>query len=203
MRKGKGWLFLASSIILFFFILGVGPSLAQEKYVTYLSLADYTGAIAGLNVPADQGVEDYITELNNVRGGVEGVKIKFIGVDTRYDVARAVSAYKRYRNEPKLLVMNTIGTPLAKAIAPLATKDKVIQLTAGDGEFQVKQSRIFLWSPSYQDCFGAAVDWMIQDWRAKGNAGMPKIGFIGWDNPMGKEFLKGGRNTWRRPDVPF
>ncbi|HEX7373123.1 MAG TPA: hypothetical protein VF372_09890, partial [Thermodesulfobacteriota bacterium] len=77
MRKGKGWLLFASSVIPFFFILGMGPSLAQEKYVTYLSLADYTGAIAGLNVPADQGVEDYITELNNVRGGVEGVKIKF------------------------------------------------------------------------------------------------------------------------------
>jgi len=203
MRKGKGWILLASSVILFFSVLGMGSSWAQEKFVTYLSLADYTGAIAGLNVPADQGVEDYITELNNVRGGVEGVKIKFIGVDTRYDVARAVSAYKRYRNEPKLLVMNTIGTPLAKAIAPLATKDKVIQLTAGDGEFQVKQSRIFLWSPSYQDCFGAAVDWMIQDWKAKGSAGMPKIGFIGWDNPMGKEFLKGGKEYVEKTGAPF
>jgi branched-chain amino acid transport system substrate-binding protein len=203
MRKGKGWLLCASSVIPFFFILGICPSLAQEKYVTYLSLADYTGAIAGLNVPADQGVEDYITELNNVRGGVEGVKIKFIGVDTRYDVARAVSAYKRYRNEPKLLVMNTIGTPLAKAIAPLAAKDKVIQLTAGDGEFEVKKSRIFLWSPSYQDCFGAAVDWMIGDWKAKGKSGMPKIGFIGWDNPMGKEFLKGGKEYVERTGCPF
>jgi hypothetical protein len=36
-----------------------------------LSLADYTGAIAGLNVPADMGVEDYFKDLN-ARGGVGG-----------------------------------------------------------------------------------------------------------------------------------
>jgi branched-chain amino acid transport system substrate-binding protein len=54
-------------------------------------------------------------------------------------------------------------------------------------------SRIFLWSPSYQDCFGGAVDWMVSDWKAKGKSGLPKVGFIGWDNPMGKEFLRGGK----------
>ena len=91
-------------ILTFLFVMGVFQSYAQkEQFVTYLSLADYTAAIAGLNVPADMGCEDYIKDLNS-RGGVDGVKIKFIGEDTRYDVARGVSAYKRYRTEPKLLV---------------------------------------------------------------------------------------------------
>ncbi len=106
-------------------LIGAAQSHAAEKEVTYLSLADYTAAIAGLNVPADMGCEDYIKDLNS-RGGVDGVKIKFIGVDTRYDVARGVSAYKRYRTEPKLLVANAIGTPIGKAVAPLATKDKIV-----------------------------------------------------------------------------
>src|SRR4030042_1516024 len=174
-------------ILTFLFVVGVTQIYAQtEKFVTYLSLADYTAAIAGLNVPADMGCEDYIKDLNS-RGGVDGVKIKFIGVDTRYDVARGVSAYKRYRTEPKLLVANAIGTPIGKAVAPLATKDKIVQLVPGDGEFQAHIGRIFVWGPTYQDAFAATVDWLLADWKTKGKQGMPKLGFISWDSAYGQE----------------
>jgi len=175
----------------FLFVIGVIPGHAQKE-VTYLSLADYTAAIAGLNVPADMGCEDYIKDLN-ARGGVDGVKVKFIGVDTRYDVARGVSAYKRYRTESKLLVINAIGTPIGKAVAPLATKDKLITLVPGDGEFQANLGRIFVWGPTYQDSFAATVDWILSDWKKKGKAGAPKVGYISWDNAYGKEFLRGGK----------
>jgi len=176
-----------------FVMMGVYQSYAQkEKFVTYLSLADYTAAIAGLNVPADMGCEDYIKELNS-KGGVDGVKVKFIGVDTRYDVARGVSAYKRYRTEPKLLVANAIGTPIGKAVAPLATKDKLVTLVPGDGEFQANLGRIFVWGPTYQDSFAATIDWLLADWKKKGKTGIPKLGYISWDNAYGKEFLRGGK----------
>jgi len=179
-------------VLAFIGLIGVAQSHAAEKQVTYLSLADYTAAIAGLNVPADMGCEDYIKDLNS-RGGVDGVKIKFIGVDTRYDVARGVSAYKRYRTEPKLLVANAISTPLGKAVAPLATRDKIVQLVPGDGEFQANLGRIFAWGPTYQDSFAASIDWILSDWKAKGKAGTPKVGYISWDNSYGREFLRGGK----------
>jgi len=51
-------------IFTFLFVIGVLQSSAAEKEVTYLSLADYTAAIAGLNVPGDMGTEDYFKELN-------------------------------------------------------------------------------------------------------------------------------------------
>jgi branched-chain amino acid transport system substrate-binding protein len=124
---------------------------------------------------------------------VDGVKIKFIGVDTRYDVARGVSAYKRYRTASKLLVANAIGTPIGKAVAPLATKDKIVQLVPGDGEFQANLGRIFAWGPTYQDSFAASIDWILSDWKAKGKPGTPKVGYISWDNSYGREFLRGGK----------
>jgi branched-chain amino acid transport system substrate-binding protein len=179
-------------IFAFLFVIGVFQSGAAEKEVTYLSLADYTAAIAGLNVPADMGCEDYIKELN-AKGGVDGVKIKFIGVDTRYDVARGVSAYKRYRTASKLLVTNAIGTPIGKAVAPLVSKDKLITLVPGDGEFQANLGRVFIWGPAYQDALAATVDWLLADWKKKGKTGMPKLGFISWDSPYGKEPLRGGK----------
>ncbi len=172
-------------------ISSILPGYAQKE-VTYLSLADYTAAIAGLNVPADMGCEDYFKELN-AKGGVDGVKVKFIGVDTRYDVARGVSAYKRYRTESKLLVVNAIGTPIGKAVAPLVAKDRLITLVPGDGEFQAHLGRVFIWGPAYQDSFAATMDWVLSDWKKKGKTGAPKVGYISWDNPYGKEFLRGGK----------
>ncbi len=187
-------------VIALILMMGSLKSEGAEKFVTYLSLADYTAAIAGLNVPADMGCEDYIKDLN-ARGGVDGVKIKFIGVDTRYDVARGVSAYKRYRTELKLLVVNAIGTPIGKAVAPLVAKDKLITLVPGDGEFQAHLGRVFIWGPAYQDSFAATIDWIISDWKRKGKPGMPKVGYISWDNPYGKEFLRGGKEYAEKMQV--
>jgi len=165
---------------------------AKEKAVIYLSLADYTGPIAGLNVPADKGTEDYINDIN-AKGGVDGVKIKFIGIDTRYDVARAVSAYKRYRRTPKLLVVNSIGTGIARAVGRLLARDKRVQLTPGDGEFQAHLGSTFIWGPAYQDAFAALMDWVMDDWKARGKSGVPVVGYMSWDNPYGREPLRGGK----------
>jgi ABC-type branched-subunit amino acid transport system substrate-binding protein len=190
-KKRLLFLVMALSICL---SLGVFSSacFAQEREVAYLSLADYTGPIAGLNVPADMGLEDYIKEVNG-KGGVEGIRIKFIGIDTRYDVARAVSAYKRYRRAPKLLMVNSISTGIGKALARLIERDKRAQLVPGDGEFQAHIGRNFIWGPAYQDAFAAMMDWVMDDWKAKGKSGAPVVGYLSWDNPYGREPLRGGK----------
>ncbi|MFW6114693.1 MAG: ABC transporter substrate-binding protein [Thermodesulfobacteriota bacterium] len=167
-------------------------SFAKQKEVIYLSLADYTGPIAGLNVPGDMGLEDYIKEVNG-QGGIGGIKIKFIGIDTRYDVARAVSGYKRYRRTPRVLMVNSISTGIGKALARLIEKDKRAQLVPGDGEFQAHIGRTFIWGPAYQDAFAVMMDWVMDDWKAKGKSGAPVVGYISWDNPFGREPLRGGK----------
>ena len=187
LRGFMGALFLILALALY-----PAPGMGAEKYVSYLSLADYTGPIAGLNVPADMGCEDYFKYLNE-RGGVEGVTVKFIGVDTRYDVARGISAYKRYRKAHKLLVLNAINTGLGKALTPLVKRDKLIMLVAGEGEAQALIGYRFIWGQCYQDAFGAVLDWMVEDWNKKGNPGKPVVGFMSWDNPYGREPFRGGK----------
>jgi branched-chain amino acid transport system substrate-binding protein len=174
-------------------ISGCAPKAApQEKVITYLSLGDYTGPIAGLNVPTDVGCGDMFKEIN-ATGGIDGVRVNAIFVDTRYDVARGVSAYKRYRTEPKLLVLNAISTGLGKAIMPMTAKDKVVQLAPGDGEFQAKVGWVFSWGDTFQNRGGACIDFILEDWKAKGKSGMPTVGYIAWDNPFGWELLRGGK----------
>ena len=195
--KGKYLLFgaiLLSVVLVLPVVSGCAPKAAlppKEKIVTYLSLGDYTGPIAGLNVPADTGCGDMFKEINEK--GVDGVKVNFIGVDTRYDVARGVSAYKRYRTEPKLLLVNPVGTPLGKAIAPMASKDKVVSYAPADGEFQAFIGWQFTWGVCYQNAFGDTINFILEDWKAKGKSGTPVIGYICWDSAYGREPLRGGK----------
>ncbi len=196
MSKGKYLLFgviLLAVVLAMPAVSGCAPAAPpKEKVISYLSLGDYTGPIAGLNVPADTGCEDMFKEIN-ATGGVDGVKVNTIFVDTRYDTARGVSAYKRYRTEPKLLVVNAISTPFGKAIMPMTMKDKVVQLAPGDGEAQAHIGWVFPWGVCYQNAFGATIDFILKDWQAKGKTGSPLIGYMSWDTAYGREPLRGGK----------
>lgn len=180
--------------LLIFLVVTFTTSHAAEKQVAYLSLSDYTGPVAGIVAPGDMGAVDFFKYIND-KGGVQGVKIRFITVDTRYDVARAMSAYKRYRKTPKLLLTVAQGTHMGKAIYPILERDKLIMSIPGDGEFVSKNKigRAFTTGDCYQDTFGAALDWMVRDWEKKGKPGKPTIGYIGFDSSAGKEPLRGGK----------
>ena len=176
-------------------ILGCGPKEAvpeEEKYIAYLSLSDYTGPAASMNLAGEMGTTDYFKYFND-EGGVNGVKVKFIGVDTRYEVARAISAYHMYRREPNLMVVFIPNTGAAKALSPLLEEDKRLALSPGASDFQLHPGRVFGLGPLYQDGFGAVVDFVLQDWQNQGKTGRPKLGYIHWDNSPGRESLLGGR----------
>ncbi|MBW2020699.1 MAG: ABC transporter substrate-binding protein [Deltaproteobacteria bacterium] len=175
-------------------LLMVSPNISYgaEKSVAYLSLSDYTGPVAGIVTPGDMGAEDYFKYINE-KGGIRGVKIRYITVDTRYDVARAMSAYKRYHKTPRLLITVANGTHIGKAIYPILERDKLIMSAPGDGEFVAKIGRTFITGQCYQDTFGAALDWMVKDWQEKGNHGKPIVGYIGFDSAAGREPLRGGK----------
>lgn len=191
MRKKRSLLLVLAAVITAV-CFGATPAMAKDKEVVFLDLTDMTGAIAGLAGNGSAWCKATFDYYND-RGGIDGVKIKYIGIDTRYDVARALSAYKRYRRTPKLLLANTVSTGLGKAIYPLIKRDKLTNYTPGDGEFQAKLSRTFIYSTPYQDGFSAALDWMLEDWKKKGNSDVPVVGFMSWDNPYGREPFRGGK----------
>ena len=164
---------------------------AAEKSVTYLSLSDLTGPGAGLVFPIVEAVGFAFDDINS-KGGIKGVKINQIVVDTRYDTARTVSAYKRYRTEPKAFWVFIPLTPGVKALAAQMEADKLPCTTPADGEFQAKIGWVFLAGAPYQDAFAATLDWIVKDWKAKGKPGMPTVGYMSWDSQYGREALRGG-----------
>ena len=192
----KAWLIFTTILIslsLSVPLLNCAPSAApEEKFVTALSLSDMTGPGAGLVFPVVESFGIGFDDIND-RGGVDGVKIKHLVVDTRYDTARTVSAYKRYRTEHKVIFAFIPLTPGVKALASQMEADKIPSMTPADGEFQAKPAWVFLAGAPYQDGFAASLDWMVNDWKSKGKSGMPTIGYMSWDSQYGREALRGGK----------
>ena len=182
------WMVLLLAMVLMLW----GPGSAQAEEVKFLDLTDYTGPVAGLALPGSWGYEDYFKDLN-AKGGVEGVKIKYIGVDTRYDVVRGLSAFKRYRRDKDIVAVGTVSTPFVKMLQRLTRKDKMVIIVTGDGEFQAHIGNFFIWGPAYQDAFAATLDWIKKDWTDKGKSGSPKVGFMSWDSAYGREPFRGGK----------
>jgi ABC-type branched-subunit amino acid transport system substrate-binding protein len=181
-------------MILCALLLGMGSLTASvmAKEISFLDLSDFTGPVAGLALPGSMGLEDYIKDIN-ARGGIDGIKVKYIGVDTRYDVARALSAYKRYRRDKNVLCVNIVSTPLGKMLERLTRKEKVVIMIPGDGEFQAHPGNFFPWGPVYQNAFSATIDWILADWKKKGMSGAPKVAVLSWDSAYGREMLRGGK----------
>jgi branched-chain amino acid transport system substrate-binding protein len=174
------------------------PAMATE--VAFLDLSDFTGPVAGLALPISSGLEDYIKEING-KGGVEGVKIKYIGVDTRYDVARTISAFKRYARDTQVVAMGIVSTPAGKMLQRLTTDQPITCTVPGDGEFQAHLGNFFTWGPTYQDAFAATIDWVLADWKKKGKDGAPSIAVLSWDNAYGREMLRGGQEYAEKKGV--
>ncbi len=173
---------------------------AMAEEVAYLDLSDFTGPVAGLTVPSSSGLEDYIKDIN-ARGGIDGVKVKYIGVDTRYDVARTISAYKRYARDTEVVAMGIVSTPAGKMLQRLTRKKPIACTVPGDGEFQAHLANFFTWGPTYQDAFAAAIDWVLEDFKKKGKEGAPSIAVLSWDNAYGREMLRGGKEYAEKKGV--
>lgn len=181
-------------MVLCVLLLGMGSLTASvmAQEISFLDLSDFTGPVAGLALPGSIGLEDYLKDVN-ARGGIEGLKVKYIGIDTRYDVARALSAYKRYRRDKNVLAVNIVSTPLGKMLERLTRNEKLVIMIPGDGEFQAHPGNFFPWGPVYQNAFAATIDWILADWKKKGMSGAPKVAVLSWDSAYGREMLRGGK----------
>ena len=197
-RKITGIIGVCLLLAVWMYIPGISHGAAKE--VIYLSLADYTGPSGGLDANIQKGTEDFFKYIND-EGGVGGVTVKFIGIDTRADVARVVSGYKRYRRNPKVLAFWNNSTPSNKVIIPLATRDKLVMLTPASGEAVAEAGVTFCWGQTYQDGFSGAVDWMVEDWKNKGKQDLPTIGYFSWDNGYGRAHMQGGKGYAEKKGV--
>jgi len=113
-------------------ILASGAGLAQQQREIVIGIqCDRTGPtqIVGVNMCA--AYQDYIN-LVNLRGGVEGYRIKGHEIDNEYKVPPAVEAYERQKAEGAVSIM-LYGTPQTQALTQRLTEDKIPGTAPGFG----------------------------------------------------------------------
>ncbi|MDR3465806.1 MAG: ABC transporter substrate-binding protein [Xanthobacteraceae bacterium] len=159
---------------------------AQEKVIRFAMPQDFTRVYTFVTVEYSQGQRDYISMVN-AKGGVNGYQILADVTDHANDLPRALEAYERAKAQGALLV-DPLSTPVARALVPRATADKINLITAFSGRSDAADGEtfpfVFPMSPNYWTQAGLLIDFFRQqDGDLKGK----KICFVHIDTPFGKE----------------
>jgi branched-chain amino acid transport system substrate-binding protein len=173
--------------------LALGPVAATAQEIKVGGIFDLTGITSDVGKPYAQGVQDAVAWVN-AGGGVNGKKIKLVGVDYGYKIPEAVSAYKRLLNDEKVVMINGWGTGDTLALKEFVNKDKVPYFSAsfaGDLTDPARTPYNFFVAPSYSDQLRAWLSWLKSDWSDKSRN--PRVAFFYGDNAYGKAPIEAGR----------
>ena len=161
------------------------PALASHDIVIGLQ-CDRTGPTNNIGPFLCPGAHDYV-RLVNLKGGVEGHKIRVIETDTEYKVPPAVEAYERHKKEGAV-VIGVYGTPQTYALAQKLNEDKIPGTSPGFGIGASKDGSkypfVFPVAASYWAQSAGAVKFAKDE---LGGLKGKKIAYLFYDNPAGRE----------------
>jgi len=131
------WMLVAVSLLL------AGPVLGQEKEQWMPLLCYRTGPYAPGGSGLCGGMEDYF-DLVNLKGGVEGMKLRWEECETAYSPPRGVECYERTKKESGgACVYHPISTGITYALMERATEDKIPLTTLGYGRADCQDGKTF------------------------------------------------------------
>ena len=173
-----------------------GAALAQKKYDPGADDKEIKiGAIHPYSGPASaygtigKAIGAYFEKVN-AEGGVNGRKIKYIGLDDGYNPAKTVEmARKLVEEDEALLVFNPLGTPSNTAIQKYLNQKKVPQLFVATGATKWGDPKNFPWTMGWQPTYQAEGRiYAAHVLETKPNA---KIAVLYQNDDYGKDYLKG------------
>ncbi|HYY16520.1 MAG TPA: ABC transporter substrate-binding protein, partial [Gammaproteobacteria bacterium] len=171
-------------------LLNVPMAYGQSKEPILIGVMyDQTGPTSVWGVPVAQGARDY-TRLINKQGGVHGHPIEWVEHEMGYKVPNAVEGYERFK-AAGVVSFWSWGTPIVYALWERATTDKLPTTTPGFGRADATDGErfpyIFPMMATWWSQTGGAVKFVMDQWAKEGKAGKPKVAFLYWDNPAGRE----------------
>jgi len=132
---------------------------SAEKEVVIGSASDLTGPFAGSATGISEGRKGYVRYVNEKLGGIKGVRVKIIDVDTGFNIDREVSAFKKFRDEDKALFMQNQNSGAAYAI------ERIIEESGKGG-----MARTHTAAPT--NIFRGPGSWFFASWSMPGDAGI-------------------------------
>jgi len=183
--------FLAAFLAVAAAVLPARPRAEEEIKVG--GIFDLTGVTADVGKPFALGVQDAVAWLNE-NGGVNGKKVRLIGVDYGYKIDQARATYKRLVNDEKVLLIQGWGTGDTEALKEFVGQDKVPYFSASFAAPLSDPAKFpynFFVGPTYSDQLRAWLDWVKKDWGSK--AGAAKVAFMYGDNAYGRAPIAAGK----------
>jgi ABC-type branched-subunit amino acid transport system substrate-binding protein len=167
-------------------VLPLVTACAGEKPTTVKIgyLADLTGPYAAAGKPLVQAFEDYF-EMVNDEGGIDGVPVEVIVIDTQAKADLSVTGYKRLKAEG-VLALSCMVTPVALAVQALLNEDKI------PGINQSATMSLYIPPTDYMWCHGviatdydlAVLYWFDNELWDHDKWGDWTLGILAHDNPF-------------------
>ncbi len=168
-------------------ILSACPGKKAEKGPIKIgAIFDFTGPTSDVGTPYGHGIQGYVEWLNS-KGGINGRKIDLLYQDYAYKVPQAEQLYTQFVQEGVVAFMGW-GTGDTEALRTKIAEDKIPFMSASYSHVlgDPKEAPYnFLVGTTYSDQFFIVLDWILEDWQAKGNSGTPKVAFMHHPSPFG------------------
>jgi branched-chain amino acid transport system substrate-binding protein len=162
------------------------PTVQKPKEYVIQCALDLTGPAATMSAPAPSGMADY-AKWYNAKGGLDGVPVRFVMNDTKFDRAVAVSIYNRVREmTPKPALVAFIQSPDVDALAQRFAEDKIVNISTSI-------STNASWPPGWTFCQSnyvadltcAYFDWLSKEWAKSGESRKCRVALYNPKNSYG------------------
>jgi len=170
-------------------LAGTTPAMAQAPADTVrIALCyDLSKAYTFITPQLAQAAKDYALLLNE-KGGIEGKKIEILVQDHGNEPQRGIECYEKMKRDG-VMVIDTLSTPVSRAILPRAMKDETILMQSFVGRGDAIDGETFKWvfpvGPTYWGQAANDIDYIKK--KSGGNLKGVKVAFLYIDYPFGQE----------------
>ncbi len=182
--------FLAALVLLATGLLAAGcaPSAPEGTEIRIGVMGGQTGPAASSVVTMFKEIEAIFKYINEVDGGINGVKLSWRIVDNKGTPEGAAIAYKELRDGFNPVLYVVVEDYYYLGIKDTIEQDKSVLLctSALNSKAYIPPGRFFSVAIPTADGLAGYIKWVKQNWKGTGN---PKVGILYWDLPSGE--------TWR------
>ncbi len=155
------------------------------------AIFDLTGPTSDVGTPYAEGIKGYVEWLN-ANGGINGRQIELLSSDYGYKVDVAEQLYSQFVQQG-IVAFQGWGTGDTEALRSRIAADQIPFMSASYSHVLGNPKEApynFLVGTSYSHQAVIALRWIMDDWKAQGGEGMPKVAILHHDSPFGRSPVK-------------
>lgn len=169
--------------------------------ITWGLIADLTGPSAPSSKYLTEGDRDAIRWVNE-SGMLNGVTIKDVIIDARYDPAKEVAAYRKLVDVDGAMVVSAVSSGQVSSCGPKAIEDQVVLSSSPAAVgLWAPDNYFFPMMPMWSDMEIALTEWWIKnEWKGEEP---PRLGCYSIDAQLGYSMAKRFRGWCEKNNVPW